>query len=275
MELMENFTMSIEITYLEEIKRKAVHLSSLWMVAATLLFPYFFPEYGRWISCIVFAALLVLTLVSEHDYANNGPYLGKLYGILFGKMLRKEVKPGMWIVSGGSFVLAAALLVNLLFEPYIAAPSLAVMLTADAAAALIGRKFGRHKAPNGKSWEGVAAFIQVGYGALAAVLAIAGAPAGFFVAAIPAVILAAAVELFEKQLRLDDNFSIPLCIGAVLFAASFLPCMQESRAEKFQRQIKENSTAAESAADKISDAADSAVDDVSKSIKKGWKNLTD
>ena len=215
--------MSIEISYLEEVKRKCVHLSSLWMVAATLLFPYFFPEYGRWISCGVFAALLLLTLFSEHDYANNGPYLGKLYGILFGKMLRKEVKPGMWIVSGGAFVLAAALLVNLLFVPFIAAPSLAVMLTADAAAALIGRKFGRHKAPNHKSWEGVAAFIFVGYGALAAVTALApAAPTYFFLAGIPAVTAAAIAELFEKQLKLDDNFSIPLCVGAVLYAATLI-----------------------------------------------------
>lgn len=215
--------MSIEITYFEELKRKAVHLSSLWMVAATLLLPYFFPAYGRWISCGVFAALLLLTLFSEHDYANGGKYLGRLYGILFGKMLRKEVKPGMWIVSGGAFVLAAALLVNLLFVPHIAAPALAVMLTGDAAAALIGRKFGRHKAPNNKSWEGVAAFIFVGYGALAAVTALAPtAPSYFFIAGIPAVTAAAIAELFEKQLKLDDNFSIPLCVGAVLYAATLI-----------------------------------------------------
>ena len=215
--------MSIEITYFEELKRKAVHLSSLWMVAATLLLPYFFPAYGRWISCGVFAALLLLTLFSEHDYANGGKYLGRLYGILFGKMLRKEVKPGMWIVSGGAFVLAAALLVNLLFVPHIAAPALAVMLTGDAAAALIGRKFGRHKAPNNKSWEGVAAFIFVGYGALAAVTALApAAPTYFFLAGIPAVTAAAIAELFEKQLKLDDNCSIPLCVGAVLYAATLI-----------------------------------------------------
>lgn len=213
--------MSIEISYFEEIKRKGVHLSSLWMVAATLLLPHFFP-YGRWISCGIFAALLLLTLFSEHDYANGGKYLGRLYGILFGKMLRKEVKPGMWIVSGGAFVLAAALLVNLLFVPYIAAPALAVMLTGDAAAALIGRKFGRHKAPNGKSWEGVFAFVLVGYGVLALVTYLAAAPGFFYWAGIFAVILAAFAELFEKQLKLDDNFSIPLCVGAVLFAAECL-----------------------------------------------------
>ena len=245
--------MSIEITYIEEIKRKCVHLSSLWMVAATLLFPYFFPEYGRWISCGVFAALLLLTLFSEHDYANNGPYLGKLYGILFGKMLRKEVHPGMWIVSGGAFVLAAALLVNLLFVPTIAAPSLAVMLTADAAAALVGRKLGRHKAPNNKSWEGVAAFILVGYGVLAAVLAITGAAGGFYVAGIVAVILAAVAELFEKQLRIDDNFSIPLCVGAVLFAATFLPCMQTPE-KRIENSVEEVSSTAEKILDNLSNS---------------------
>ena len=89
--------MEIEITYFEEIKRKLIHLSSLWMVAATLLFPYFFPENGRWISCILFAALLILTVFSEHDYANNGKYLGWLYGILFGKMLRKENVPRLYL----------------------------------------------------------------------------------------------------------------------------------------------------------------------------------
>ncbi|MBE6384182.1 MAG: phosphatidate cytidylyltransferase [Lentisphaerae bacterium] len=202
----------MEITYWEEIKRKAVHLSSLWMVAATLLL-------GRWqwISCVLFGALLVLTLVSEHDYANGGKYLGCLYGKLFGKMLRNEVKPGQWIVSGGAPVLAAALLVNLLFVPFIAAGALAVMLTGDAAAALIGRKYGKHKTVNGKSWEGFFAFIIVGYAALAIVLFIPGLLREFYLWGLAGVVLAAAAELFQKQLKVDDNFSIPLCVGACLY----------------------------------------------------------
>ena len=204
----------MEISYKEEIKRKLVHLSSLWMVAATLLLP-------RYISCILFFLLLALTLVSEHDYANGGPwYLGRLYGKLFGKMLRNEVKPGQWIVSGGAPVLAAALLVNVLFPPFIAASALAVMLTGDAAAALIGRRFGKHRTVNGKSWEGFAAFIAVGFAALAAVLAIMGLFPAFWFWGLGGVILAAVAELFQKQLKVDDNFSIPLCVGAVLYAAT-------------------------------------------------------
>lgn len=200
------------ISYWEEIKRKGVHLSSLWMVAATLLLGKM-----QWISCLLFGALLVLTLVSEHDYANNGKYLGRLYGKLFGKMLRDDVKPGQWIVSGGAPVLAAALLMNLLFLPLIAAGALAVMLTGDAAAALIGRKFGKHKTVNGKSWEGFFSFILVGYGALAVVFALTGVSGKFYFWGIAAVILAAVAELFQKQLKVDDNFSIPLCVGCVLF----------------------------------------------------------
>ena len=207
--------MTQPISYLEEIKRKGVHLSSLWMVAATLLLGRY-----QWISCLLFGALLLLTLVSEHDYANGGKYLGRLYGQLFGRMLRNEVKPGQWIVSGGAPVLVAALLVNLLFVPFIAAAAMAVMLTGDAAAALIGRKFGKHKTVNGKSWEGFFAFIIVGYGAMAAVLAIVGVQERYFLWGIGGVILAAVAELFQKQLKVDDNFSIPLCSGAVLFVCS-------------------------------------------------------
>ncbi len=199
----------MEISYFEEIKRKLVHLSSLWMVAATLLLAK-----HQWAVCLIFLFLLLLTLFSEHSYANGGKYLGRLYGILFGKMLRTEVKKGQWIVSGGAPVLAAALLMNLLFVPWIAAASLAVMLTGDAAAALVGRKFGKLKIINGKSAEGSAAFVIAGTLALFAVFAICGVP--FYFRGFIAVVLAAAAELFQKQLKVDDNFSIPLCVGIFL-----------------------------------------------------------
>ena len=88
------------ISYWEEIKRKGVHLSSLWMVAATLLLAKY-----QWISCLLFFALMLLTLFSEHDYANNGKYLGRLYGKLFGKMLRDSLDVPVGLICnavGGS-----------------------------------------------------------------------------------------------------------------------------------------------------------------------------
>ena len=202
----------MEITYREEVKRKLVHLSSLWMAAATLLLAPW-----PWCAPVIFFLLLLLTLVSEHDYANGGKYLGRLYGKIFGQMLRNEVKPGQWIVSGGAPVLAAALLVNLLFPAWIAAGALTVMLTGDIAAALIGRKFGRHKLVNGKSLEGTVSFMIVGYIALIVILLITRRPLlPDFAVGFLAVLVGGLVELFQKQLRLDDNLSIPLSVGLVL-----------------------------------------------------------
>jgi len=213
--------MTQPISYIEELKRKAVHLSSFWMVAATLILPELIGNGGRYVISAIFALLLLLTLVSEHSFANGGRYLGRLYGILFGKMLRNEVKPGQWVVSGGAPVLAAALLVNLIFPPPIAAGSLGVMLAGDAAAALVGRKFGRHKLVNGKSLEGSLAFIIAASVVLYVILYIsrAGVPCGCFYLALPAILLAAAAELFTKQIKIDDNFTIPLSTGAVLALA--------------------------------------------------------
>lgn len=211
--------MAAPISYWEEVKRKAVHLSSLWMVAITILLPRTDLLYPRLLLCGIFALCLAITLISEHDFANNGPYLGRLYGKLFGKMLRSEVYPGQWIVSGGAPVLAAALLVNILFPPQVAAAAMAVMLTGDAAAALIGRRFGKHKLCNGKSWEGTISFAVVSAAAVTGVLLLDNAAPAMYLAVVPAVIVAALVELFTTQIRIDDNFTIPLAAGTLLMLA--------------------------------------------------------
>ncbi|MBE6362178.1 MAG: hypothetical protein E7054_00845 [Lentisphaerae bacterium] len=207
--------MSTPISYWEEIKRKLIHLSSLWMVAAMIFLPRVFPH-GRWICSVLFLFCLTVTLILEHDYANGGKYLGGLYGKLFKSMLRTEVKPGQWIVSGGAPVLMAALLLNLIFPPFIAAASMAVMLTGDAAAALVGRKFGKHKLVNGKSWEGTLSFIIAGYFFLSLAGIVCGTGNSFYLWGALAVILGAVVELFTKQIKIDDNFTIPLTVGIFL-----------------------------------------------------------
>lgn len=69
------YFMSEPISYWEEIKRKMIHLSSLWMVVATIVLPELF-HYGRWIACALFGVCLFITLVSEHDYANGGNIWG-------------------------------------------------------------------------------------------------------------------------------------------------------------------------------------------------------
>lgn len=200
------------ITYREEVKRKLIHLSSLWMVAAMCILP-------RWPLAIAFAVMLVLNLLIERGRADRLPILTPGYDFFFGRMLRQEPRRGQWIVSGGPYVFAAAALCSILFPPPAAAAAMAVMLLGDTAAALVGRRFGRHKTYNHKSIEGIVAFLFVGFAGAALALLAQGAPNVYYFWAALAVFPAAAAELFEKQLHIDDNFSIPLAVGAVLSLA--------------------------------------------------------
>ena len=109
------------IPYSQEVFRKLIHLSSLWMVALIWFFP--FPQlllfYG-------FAICLVLNLLCEYAYSCQVRFITPLYAFFFKNMLRGEVKRGQWVVSGSPSI-----------EPY------AVMTVL--APASIARRKGRRK----------------------------------------------------------------------------------------------------------------------------------
>lgn len=195
--------MSAPISYREEVKRKLVHLSSLWMPLAILFLP-------RGVMIGVFAFCLIGSLIVEYLRAKRTPWVTPVYDALFGRMLREEPRPGQWIISGGPYVFAAALVVTCLVPAPVAAASMAVMLLGDTAAALVGRKFGRHKLSNGKSLEGCLAFLAAGYAG--AMIFLQGA---YWPEMIPAVFAGMLAECFEKNLHLDDNFSIPVVAALV------------------------------------------------------------
>jgi len=205
------------ISFRQGLLRKGVHLSSLWMAALIMFWPY-----DDRLLFYFFLVCLILNLFCEYAYSRRVPVIAPLYGFFFGRMLRKDPAPGDWIVSGSPPVFLAAALTTLLFPRFIAAASLGVMLTADTAAALIGRRFGRHRLNGGKSLEGTLAFFVTGMLFSFAVLLFAGEFSwrmlGWTAAGI---LLASLAELFQKQLRLDDNLTIPLSCGAVM-ALGFL-----------------------------------------------------
>ncbi|MDD3154751.1 MAG: SEC59/DGK1/VTE5 family protein [Victivallaceae bacterium] len=197
------------ISYRDEVRRKFVHLSSLWMPLAIGLFaPY------RWWLCLFFGVCCVLNLIVEHEYARNVGWVVRLYNVFFRGMLRKTPHKGQWIVSGGPYVFAAASVALLLFPARATAVAMTVMLLGDTAAALVGRRWGRHVLVNGKSWEGTLAFCVVGMAGAFVAMTLLDFPRGAIdLWAAGSILAAGAAELFEKQLHFDDNFSIPLIVG--------------------------------------------------------------
>lgn len=200
----------MEITYRQEILRKLIHLSSLWMVAALYLLP-------KTASACVFFILCAGTIFVEYGTYRNWPVFASLYRKFFGKMLRaKETKPGFHL-SGAPYVLGAALMVSVLFYKEVAMFALTVMLIGDTAAALIGRKWGVHPI-NHKSVEGSAAFFLSGLAVLGLYTAFFGWTVPLFWGGLSGVVLATFAELYENKLHIDDNFSIPLICGICLSA---------------------------------------------------------
>ncbi|MFA6100845.1 MAG: diacylglycerol/polyprenol kinase family protein [Victivallaceae bacterium] len=197
------------IPYRQEVYRKLIHLSSTWMAAAM----YFLPA-GR--AALLFLLLAAANVLVEYGYYKQWPVIHPLYKLFFGRMLRNSRGEGKFELSGGPYVPAAAFLAILCFKPPVAVCAFTVMLFGDTAAALIGRKFGRTKFANGKSLEGVLAFIA----ASALVLIVCGCiftyPPSLYLKGGIGIVLAAAAELYEKKLHIDDNFSIPLLVGAAM-----------------------------------------------------------
>lgn len=201
-----------QISYFQEILRKLIHLSSLWMVAAIMVC----GEKYRIQLAIIFGIAYLLNIILEHAVALKVPYITPLYYFFFKNMLRKEPQPTDWVISGSPPVWCAAFLVTLFFPTQAAATALAVMLIADTCAALIGRRFGKHKI-NGKSVEGCIAFFLGGMIAFAVIALFYPALSKTAIfCGTAGILIAMFAELFEKQIHIDDNLSIPLTVGLTL-----------------------------------------------------------
>lgn len=208
--------MTKQITYTQEILRKLIHLSSLWMVVSLGLLP------RSWNVCL-FAALLFAQVMIEYGYYKRWPLLVATYGRFFSNMLRENETGEKFRLSGAPYVIAAALMVALLFERTISMVALSTMLIGDTCAALIGRKFGRHKINEGtKSMEGAVAFWISSAAVLAFFSALYSQPMAFSIMGLFGITVAMIAEVYEKQIKMDDNFSIPLAMGISLSLARFL-----------------------------------------------------
>jgi dolichol kinase len=195
-------------SYRQEILRKLVHLTSLWMVAALYVL-------DRNTCLLLFFAGILACAAFEILRRGQGR-LARILNAAFGITLRQEEKGASFQPSGAVYVCLAALLCAFLFSREIAMSALAMMLTGDVAAALIGRKFGKTPLLD-KSLEGTAAFFITAVPAALILQKLPGLTALPAPAVIAAALAAAITELVSKKARIDDNLAVPVAAGAVLW----------------------------------------------------------
>lgn len=181
-----------------ELSRKLIHLATV----AVPLFVWWAPRPLAVVLLGLLAALAIaIELARTHSRWARYRFLRLTRGLL-----RHHERSGL---SGATYMVVAFFLATLIFPRTIAVAAMLYNGLGDTAAALVGRKLGRHRTRWGKSWEGAAAALLTN---LAIGLLLPGlAPAAVVIGAVAG----AAMEF--APLPLDDNLRITLGAGLALW----------------------------------------------------------
>jgi dolichol kinase len=202
---------SANIDYTAEIARKAIHFCSLSIPVI-----YYFIERDLALAILVPLTLLFFTVDMLRYY--HTPTADLFYRV-FRFMLRKhEQDHTSKRLNGATNVLIAATVCVLVFPKLIVLTAFPILIISDSVAALFGRRFGRHRFLQ-KSVEGSLAFF------LFALIVIYFTPkmeysSTEYLIAAAAALVGTIVE--AGSWKIDDNLSIPLSVGAVMWGLYFI-----------------------------------------------------
>ena len=170
------------------------------------------PVVGKWSSAALLCPLVALAL-SADVLRVRSVWFAAIITRVFGFMMRRSELPavgGPVRINGASWVLFSSLLLVCVFPVHIAATALAACILGDAAAALVGRRYGRRTWPRSRrTVEGTVAFILVGLAMLELFDGVL-----FWIGA-GGILLAAAAEVWGDAI--NDNLRVPLVCATVFY----------------------------------------------------------
>jgi len=197
-------------SYTAEIARKTLHLIAL-------VIPLGMWWLGPPLTLYVVGAGALVAVAADFARAYS-TRLNAWIRWIFGPLMRAEELPEVGervTFNGATSVLVGAALLALIFPLRVAVPVLTMTMLADAAAALVGRRLGRH--PWGTlsaTVEGSAAFLVTG---LAVILWFPSLPLG---PAAASVVGATAIEALPAPV--NDNIRVPLIAALIVVAGETL-----------------------------------------------------
>ena len=217
---MEETAVRDTVNFKAELVRKGIHLFSL-------LIPVVYSFIPKKLTLEIIIPITVIFIIL--DLARyEVPQVSGLFYKFFGFLLRKhEVDEKKHALNGATFMLISAVICIIIFPKYIMVSSFVVLILADAASAVFGKRFGRHKIfPSRgmpKSYEGSLAFIIAGVVAVTLTPKVDYLFAEYLIG-IAATIVASVAEILSYDI-VDDNIAIPISFGLTAWAlyVIFLP----------------------------------------------------
>jgi phytol kinase len=201
------------LNFKRELARKFVHLLSV-----LILIIYIFASdiFNVKIALMILVFILIVSLEFEYfriEVGNKIPILGRVW-----KYVRRDKEKGK--IGGDVFFIVGAILVLAIFDLRIAIVAMLMTTFGDAAAALIGKKYGKHwlKHLKERAWEGILAefFVDVFIGIMVFFWGFWSNPALFYnwqlwvVVGVMSFVATAVETLIYKM---DDNLVIPVFSG--------------------------------------------------------------
>ena len=195
------------IHYRDEIFRKLIHLCSLSIPVVY----YFIPRNTALIILGIMTSIALFLDLGRY----LSPAIGKIFYKFFGFLLRQhELDHKKRNLNGATYVLLSAFICVIIFPKVIVVTAFAVLIVSDTMAALIGRRFGRHKFLF-KSFEGTLAFFFSG------IVVVLLSPKieymlSEYMIGIVSTAFGAIIENVSFGLA-DDNLVIPISIGFAMW----------------------------------------------------------
>jgi len=193
-------------SYRLEVARKGIHILSISFVFIYLLFSYLF---SHTIGLFALAFLLIVLIEVEYVRIELGkriPLISRLWAV---KRPKEKEKLG-----GEVFFLIGAIICLAIFNLHIAVTAILMTTFGDLAAALIGKKFGKHWLSylKNRAWEGIIAELVVNIiiGFLVIGTFINKDISGWIIILTMAITATVVETIIAK---LDDNLLIPVFTG--------------------------------------------------------------
>ncbi len=200
------------IDYKSEILRKLIHLFSLSIPVI-----YYFITKELALTILVPLTLFSLFLDLGRHFI---PALKNFFDRTFGFMMREHEKDDKKKnLSGATYVLISATVGIIIFPKIFFITAFAVLILSDIAAALVGRKYGKHKFL-AKSLEGTLAFFVMG-----CIVVLLTPKIKYDITEYLIGFIAVAVGAIAENISYgwaDDNFMIPLSVGFTLWLLYYL-----------------------------------------------------
>jgi dolichol kinase len=187
-----------EISLSAEFIRKGIHLFALVIPVGYYLIP--FP-----VTIICVSVSAVISIIIDFSRFNSWK-LWHYVAFLLRPIIREhETKGGF---TGASYILTTSAICIAIFPKVIAIAAITFIIVGDSAAALVGRKWGRHKIIGKKTVEGSSACL------ISLVLVSFVLPGLPTAAALPGAVAATLAETFSG--KIDDNLAVPIISGFVM-----------------------------------------------------------